>query len=139
MSSKRRPNVHPLFLPVDYYLAIVDVQAKKRIGRSAAILLMLGEGLLKEGFLSEEMFVEYKERYTKPLKDIVQGNIEAAKHKVKCSWGGCKRVAVRMVCWLGKKDEKELLAACQMHFEEAKNKPSEFEILPKDIPLSSLE
>jgi len=118
-------------------MGILDTQTKYRIGKSAAILFSINEGLWKQGFLDEETYELYKKKYSKPLLEIVKGNrqgkIEAAKRKVRCGWVGCRRIGVAMVRWhsiemhsVGM--QERIFAVCPEHLKEAKNS-SEYQIL----------
>ena len=97
----KRPNIHPLYLPTEFYLAISDVQSKMRIGKSAAILLMIAEGLHKHELLDEKTYEIYVKKYTRPLMDIVakhrEERISSDSAKIRCSFGSgssrCRRLA----------------------------------------------
>lgn len=118
----KRPNFISLFLPTELYLAIIDVQSKKQIGKAAAILYMINEGLRKRGFIDEETYELYEQKYGTPLLVKVRRNRQQrhARLEVRCGWVGCRRVAVAMVRY---KDE-EVLPACPDHLKEAKHNPN---------------
>jgi hypothetical protein len=67
-----RSHVHPVFLPVELYIGISKVQAKLEIGKSAAILDMINEGLFNGGFISETVYAELKRKYERKLLEIVK-------------------------------------------------------------------
>ena len=56
-----------LFLSSELNMGLVDLQAKKRLGRSFAGLLALTEGLHSLGCLSEEEYNFFKKRYSDKL------------------------------------------------------------------------
>jgi hypothetical protein len=67
-----RSHVHPVYLPAELYIGISKVQAKLEIGKSAAILDMINEGLFQRGFISETVYVEMKRKYERSLLEIVK-------------------------------------------------------------------
>lgn len=69
-----RSHVHPVFLPAELYIGISKVQAKLEIGKSAAILNMINEGLFQRGFISEAVYAELKRKYERKLLEIVKKN-----------------------------------------------------------------
>jgi len=69
-----RPNLHPLALTTEHYLAVISVQNDLKIGKSASILLMVNLGLFTAGYIDEKTFEVFKARYSKPLKEIVEEN-----------------------------------------------------------------
>lgn len=132
-----RANYHSIYLPTEFYLAIADVMAQKRIGKSAAILLMIDEGLRKTGFLDEETYLLYKTRYTKPLLETVKSGRKARastkKEKVRCGWSGCRRVALSFVKWRSTDGKtSETIPVCSDHLKEARLKPT-CEVLSEEI------
>lgn len=72
-----RSHVHPVFLPVELYVGVSKVQAKLEIGKSATLLLLINEGLYYRGFMDEEHYEKLKEKYERPLVDIVKRTSEA--------------------------------------------------------------
>jgi hypothetical protein len=68
-----RSHVHPLCLPVEFSVGISKVQAQLEIGKSAAILLMVAEGLFRGGFIDSGTYEAKKQRYERKLVDIVRG------------------------------------------------------------------
>jgi hypothetical protein len=135
--SAERPNLHPIYLPTEFYLAIADVIAKKRIGKSAAILLMINEGLRQTGFLDEETYLLYRTRYSTPLMEKVEKGRTARttlkEEKVRCGWSGCRRLAISIVKWKSSdsKSQKKI-PVCPDHLKEARLKPS-CEVLSEEI------
>lgn len=57
----------PLYLPSELNMGLVDLQHKKRLGRSYAGLLAINEGLYQLGCISEKDYEYYKKRYSDPL------------------------------------------------------------------------
>jgi len=51
-----RSHIHPVFLPAELYIGISKVQAELEIGKSAAILLMINEGLHQNNFIKPEVY-----------------------------------------------------------------------------------
>ena len=67
-----RSHVHPVFLPVELYVAISKAMADLEIGKSSAILLMIAEGLHSRGFLSREDYEVLRKKYERKLVEIVR-------------------------------------------------------------------
>jgi len=66
-----RSHIHPVFLPAELYVGISKVQADLEIGKSAAILLMINEGLHQGNFVRPEVYEAYRRRYeTKLVKAV---------------------------------------------------------------------
>jgi len=65
-----------LFLSKELYVAFIKLQADRGLGRSFAALLPFVEGLHSMGYISEEVYREHVNRYSKPL--IVQTTLAEA-------------------------------------------------------------
>ena len=78
-----RSHVHPVFLPVELYVAISKAMADLEIGKSSAILLMIAEGLHSRGFLSKEDYEVLRKKYERKLIEVVRGVQEQAGKEVK--------------------------------------------------------
>jgi hypothetical protein len=61
-----------VFLPAELYVGISKVQAELEIGKSAAILLMINEGLYQGNFVRPEIHEAYKKRYEAKLVSAVR-------------------------------------------------------------------
>jgi len=57
----------PLYLSSELNMGLVDLQHKKRLGRSYAGLLALTEGLYSLGCISQEVYEKFKIKYSDPL------------------------------------------------------------------------
>ena len=99
--------------------------SKMRIGKSAAILYAINEGLRKEGFVDEEMYEVFKQRYSQPLLEIVKGGRRkkagAGKLGLRCQWAAgssdkCRRVAQVMM-----KREDTIIQSCPEHISRFRN------------------
>lgn len=114
-----RPNYHPLHLPTEFYLAIVDVMSKMRIGKSAAILWTINEGLRKHGYIDEETHGVFQRKYSRPLMEIVQGSrkkkAEVGKPKPRCQWAAGSAKKCRRIAQLMMQKGSEVIAACPEH------------------------
>jgi len=92
-----------------------------RIGKSAAILLMIAEGLHKNGFLDDGIHEIYVKRYTRPLMGIIAKNREerfrADPATVRCDYGSgnlrCRRLGTVKL----QKDGKRL-SSCPEHLDD---------------------
>ncbi len=67
-----RSHIHPVFLPAELYVGISKVQAELEIGKSAAILLMINEGLHQGDFVRPEIYEAYRRRYETKLVSAVR-------------------------------------------------------------------
>ena len=67
-----RSHIHPVFLPAELYVGISKVQAELEIGKSAAILLMINEGLRQGNFVRPEVYEAYRRRYEAKLVSAVR-------------------------------------------------------------------
>jgi len=56
-----------IYLSNKLYMGFVKLQAEKGLGRSFAALLPFVEGLYKLGYITEEVYLEHKEKYSQPL------------------------------------------------------------------------
>lgn len=65
-------HIHPVFLPAELYVGISKVQAELEIGKSAALLLMITEGLHQGDFIRPEVYEAYKKRYETELVKVVR-------------------------------------------------------------------
>jgi hypothetical protein len=61
-----------VFLPAELYVGISKVQAELEIGKSAAILLMINEGLHHGNFVRPEIYEVYRKRYETKLVSAVR-------------------------------------------------------------------
>jgi hypothetical protein len=61
-----------VFLPAELYVGISKVQAELEIGKSAAILLMINEGLHQGDFVRPEVYEAYRRRYEAKLVSAVR-------------------------------------------------------------------
>jgi hypothetical protein len=61
-----------VFLPAELYVGISKVQAELEIGKSAAILLMINEGLHQGNFVRHEVYEAYRRRYEAKLVSTVR-------------------------------------------------------------------
>lgn len=91
----------PIMLPTEFYLAISRVMVKYDISKSAAILLVINDGLKKHELLTDEIYDIFQARYSRSLLSIVQEGRDAReKPKVRCTWAAgsradrCRRLAV---------------------------------------------
>ena len=122
--SEKRPNVHSVFLPTEFYLAIAGVVSERKIGKSSAILAMINEGLRKDGFIDEDTYQVFKKKYRKTLLEKVkegrEKRAELSKPKLRCQWAAgssdrCRRLAsVRMK----HEDKDEVIYSCLEHVSE---------------------
>ncbi|MEM2675283.1 MAG: hypothetical protein QXT10_02145 [Candidatus Bathyarchaeia archaeon] len=67
-----RPHAHMVYIPTELFLALKGKCWSLKIGESAAILDCINESLYREGFIDEETYQRFKERYRKPLLEIVR-------------------------------------------------------------------
>ncbi len=67
-----RSHIHPVFLPAELYVGISKVQAELEISKSAAMLLMINEGLHQGNFIRPEVYEAYKKRYKTELVKVVR-------------------------------------------------------------------
>ncbi len=67
-----RSHIHPVFLPAELYVGISKVQAELEIGKSAAMLLMINEGLHQGNFIKSEIYEAYRRRYETKLVNAVR-------------------------------------------------------------------
>lgn len=80
-NPRSREHMHSVALTVDLYQGVVDLMSKLKIGKSAAILLAVNEGLHKYGVTSDEVYEFLDGRYRRPLKEIIaqsQGKKESS-------------------------------------------------------------
>ena len=66
-----------LYLPSPLYLALIRLQADRGLGRSYAGLLALTEGLYRLGYLSEDAYLQFTKRYSKPLETVVESGMRS--------------------------------------------------------------
>jgi len=71
-SVSERPHAHMVYIPTELFLALKGKCWSLKIGESAAILDCINESLYREGFIDEETYQRFKERYRKPLLEIVR-------------------------------------------------------------------
>jgi len=81
--SEDRPNACMIFLPTELYLGLIKKMAKLEIGKSAALLDAVNEDLFKEGFISEDVYEKFKQKYRKPLMEVVKEKEEPSIVEVK--------------------------------------------------------
>ncbi len=70
--SEERPNACMIFLPTELYVGLIKKMAKLEIGKSAALLDAVNDSLFKEGFISEDVYEKFKQKYRKPLMEVVK-------------------------------------------------------------------
>jgi len=71
-SVSERPHAHMVYIPTELFLALKGKCWSLKIGESAAILDCINESLYREGFIDEETYQKFRERYRKPLLEIVR-------------------------------------------------------------------
>jgi len=67
-----RPHAHMVYIPTELYVGLFKKMGSLEIGMSAAILDALNEDLFRRGFIDEETYFKFKERYSQKLIDIVR-------------------------------------------------------------------
>jgi hypothetical protein len=114
-----RPNCHPLHLPTEFYLGITDVMSKMRIGKSAAILWILNEGLRKHGYIEEETYEIYRRKYSTSLMKIVRDRrkkkAEAGIPKPRCQWAARSADKCRRLAQVLMKRRDQIVNSCPEH------------------------
>jgi len=67
-----RPHAHMVYIPTELYVGLFKKMGSLEIGMSAAILDALNEDLYRRGFIDEETYLKFKERYSRKLIEIVR-------------------------------------------------------------------
>lgn len=117
-----RSHVHPVFLPAELYIGVARVEAHFEIGKSAAILLMITEGLYQHRLISQEDHNKFTLRYRQKLVE----KVNAAGEKLgKCGFRGCKKDSVALGLW----HDKDELPLCEEHLKHAEDNQNEWQIL----------
>ena len=73
-----RPHAHMVYIPTELYVGLFKKMASLEIGMSAAILDALNEDLFRRGFIDEETYLKFKERYSRRLIDVVKEKEQAS-------------------------------------------------------------
>ncbi len=66
-----RMNFHPVYLGAVHYVGVSKLSGNLEIGRSAALLLAVNEGLFQLGMIAEEDYVLMRDRYRRPLREVL--------------------------------------------------------------------
>jgi hypothetical protein len=61
-----------VYIPTELYVGLFKKMGSLEIGMSAAILDALNEDLYRRGFIDEETYLKFKERYSRKLIEIVR-------------------------------------------------------------------
>jgi hypothetical protein len=80
-----------VYIPTELYVGLFKKMGSLEIGMSAAILDALNEDLFRRGFIDEETYLKFKERYSRKLIDVVREKeqpsvkveVSAAKYETK--------------------------------------------------------
>jgi hypothetical protein len=73
-NRKSREHITSVCLSVAHYLGVNKLSADLEIGKHAAVLLAINEGLHELGMMSEEDYSLLNGRYRRKLKDIIAQN-----------------------------------------------------------------
>jgi hypothetical protein len=82
-----RPHAHMVYIPTELYVGLFKKMGSLEIGMSAAILDALNEDLYRRGFIDEETYLKFKERYSRKLIEIVR---EKEQSSVKVEFSSAK-------------------------------------------------
>jgi len=107
------------------YLKFIDFQAKKKLGKTYAGLLIFLEGMKSLGLIDKETYEFYKNRYDKPLE---ASPIKVEVIKPKCFLCGREAVTYAVSVQTGKKKP-----VCQKHAIELEKHPK-WKVEEKSIP-----
>jgi hypothetical protein len=66
-----RPHAHMVYIPTELYVGLNKKLGALEIGPSAAILDALNEDLHRRGFIDDETYQKFKQRYQRKLVDVV--------------------------------------------------------------------
>ena len=80
-----RPHAHMVYIPTELYVGLFKKMASLEIGESAAILDALNEDLHRQGFIDDETYLKFKERYSRKLIDVVREKTQESSFKVEVS------------------------------------------------------
>jgi hypothetical protein len=80
-----RPHAHMIYIPTELYVGLFKKMGSLEIGESAAILDALNEDLHNRGFIDDETYLKFKERYSRKLIDIVREKTQESSIKVEVS------------------------------------------------------
>jgi len=82
-SPRSREHITSVYLSVPHYLGVNRLSASLEIGKHAALLLALNQGLHKLGMISDEDYEPLDRRYRRKLKDIIaQSQLKPESHHV---------------------------------------------------------
>ena len=104
-----------LCLDSPLYLKFIDFQARHKLGKTYAGLLIFIEGMKSLGLIDHETYEFYKSRYNKPLET---SPIKVEIIKPKCFLCGREAITHAISKQTGKK-----YPVCSKHAEELKNHP----------------
>ena len=110
----------PIMLPAEFYIAISKLMAEYDISKSAALLLVINDGLKKRKLLTPEVYDIFKARYTRSLLTIVQaGRDTRANPKGRCMWAAGSRIdRCRRLAVVKMKRGDKVGGACPGHIEK---------------------
>jgi hypothetical protein len=84
-SMSERPHAHMVYIPTELYIGLFKKMGSLEIGESAAILDALNEDLHNRGFIDDETYLRFKERYQRKLIDVVREKTQESSIKVEVS------------------------------------------------------
>jgi hypothetical protein len=87
-----RPHAHMVYIPTELYIGLFKKMGSLEIGESAAILDALNEDLHNRGFIDDETYLRFKERYQRKLIDVVREKTQESSIKVEVS---CARMEIQ--------------------------------------------
>lgn len=120
----KRENVHRLFFPAEFDIAVVHLRSKMEIGEHAAILSIICEGLKNLDLIDDPTYELYKARYSRKLLDIVKRNREERESEVKpkprCDYARGSADRCRRIATVTLKSGDKMISSCPEHIEEFK-------------------
>jgi len=83
----RRDWIFPLMMPAEICIGLSGVQYKYKVSKAHAILLMITEGLYKEGLINQEDYEKLRSKYSQTLienleKETLSINVQVKTAKV---------------------------------------------------------
>jgi hypothetical protein len=70
--SEERAHAHMVYLPAELFMGLIKKMGKYEVGKSSAILDCINEALHAEGFIDDETYEKFKERYRRKLVEVVR-------------------------------------------------------------------